>query len=1009
MNFNKLNNIAGWFAFLIAAIVYYFSIESSASLWDCGEFVSAAYKLQVVHPPGAPLFLLIARIFAWLGDLISDDPSNIARAVNFMSGLLTAFMAAFVAWSTGIFTKMALVGRVKEPSKLDGIVAAGSGLVAGLTSAFVTSVWFSAVEGEVYAMSSFFTAAAFWAVVKWYNLPKDIKNDRYLILSIYLIGLSIGVHLLSLLTLPAIGILYYLKKYENPSWKAMLIAFFGGGIAIGLLQKALISGLPWLWAKFDYFAVNSLGMPFNSGLIFVVLLLGGLIYWGFREAHRRKSEILQLVMVSITLLILSYSVYGMVIIRANAGPPINMSTPTDAVRMLPYLNREQYGDRPLLYGPHYEAQPIGTETTPKYGRVGDHYEIVDNKVSYKYKSSDKILFPRISHTDQGRPAIYKQWNTSKNKKPTMAFNISFFLRYQLGWMYWRYFMWNFVGRENGEQGFAPWNLKNGNWYSGIRPIDEMRLYNERKMPTYMKEDPARNRYYFIPLILGLLGIWFHYKRRPKEFAALMALFIVTGIGIIIYTNEPPQEPRERDYALAASFFTFAMWVGMGAAAIYTILKERLKRANTGTVALSVGLALMAPTILLVQNFDDHSRRGHYAARDYAINFLESVSPNGIIFTYGDNDTYPLWYAQEVEGIRRDVRVINLSLIAVDWYIDAMRRKVNDSPPIKFTIPKEAYRGNKRNIVLFPENLVSREKEWPIKNVLKFIGEKHPISAGQGEEYESYLPTRKIYIPVDKRKAIEMGVVSPNDSTIVDKIPLNISKKRYLRKDELAVMDIIGSNIWDRPIYFSVTTRPEQFLVNKDYMVLEGLGLRIVPKKTPSQRGMGIFGTGGMNTELAYDRIMNKFRWGNFDKIKTFVDHSYGAGVQANRFVMLRLAMELLNEGKKEKAADIIKKYFKAFPDMNFRYGAQVVPFLNVLAQTGDTEALQKHLDILIHNLEEDLEFYNSLSPEELASFQQDKQMAESALRDANRLLQFLGKDSELSKKYEGKIKALIGK
>ncbi len=1009
MSFKKTNNIAGWIVFAIVAVVYYFSIESTVSLWDCGEFISAAYKLQVVHPPGAPLFLLVARLFAWVGDLISSDPSNIAVAVNFMSAILTAFMAAFIAWSTWMLTKLALVGKEREANNEEAMIAAGSALVAGLTSAFVSSVWFSAVEGEVYAMSSFFTAAAFWSAVKWYYLPKDLKYDRYLLLTIYLIGLSIGVHLLSLLTLPAIGILYYLKKYDKPSWKGMAIGFVVGGIAIGIIQKLLISGLPWLWAEFDIFAVNTLGMPFNSGLLFVVILLGGLLYWGFKTARKRKSEVLQLIMMSVSLLLLSYTVYGMVIIRANAGPPINMSAPIDAVRMLPYLNREQYGDRPLLFGPHYEAQPIGTESTPKYGRVGDRYEIVDHKLSYKYKQSDKILFPRISHTDQGRPGIYRQWNTSRSKKPTMGFNLSFFWRYQLGWMYWRYFMWNFVGRENGDQGFAPWDLKSGQWYSGITPIDQARLYNEDKMPTYMKEDPARNRYYFIPLILGLLGLFFHYKRRPKEFAVVMALFIVTGIGIIVYTNEPPQEPRERDYALAASFFTFAMWVGMGAAALFSILKERLKKASMGTVVLSLGLALLAPAILAFQNFDDHSRRGHYAARDYAINFLESVSPNAIIFTYGDNDTYPLWYVQEVEGVRPDVRVINLSLIAVDWYIHAMRRKVNASPAIKFTIPDEAYRGDKRNVVLFPENLVGKEKEWPIGRVLKFIGEKHPISAGGSEEYESYLPTRKIYIPVDKRKAVQLGVVSPNDSTVVDKIPLNLGKKRYLRKDELAIMDIIGSNIWDRPIYFSVTTRQEQFLGLRDYMQLEGLALRIIPKKTPSQRGMGIFGSGRMDTDLAYDRIMNKFRWGNFDKLKTFVDHSYGAGIQANRFVMLRLAMELLNEGKKDKAAKVINKYFEAFPDMNFRYGAQIVPFLNVLAQAGDQKSLRKHLDILLSNLEEDLEFYNSLGPDELPSFAQDKRMAESALRDADRLLQFLGKDDELFNKHQDKVKRFLSK
>ena len=998
LSYKTLKNIAGWLTFAIAAIVYYFSVESTVSLWDCGEFILAAYKLEVVHPPGAPLFLMIGRIFAWLGDILSDNPSHIAVAVNLMSATATAFMAMFVALTTVILTKIALVGRSKEPILADSLISAGAGLVAGLTSAFATSIWFSAVEGEVYALSSFFTAATVWAAVKWYDLPDDREHDRYLVLAFFLIGLSIGVHLLSLLTLPLISILYYFKRFEKHSFVGYVLAGLLGTAGIVFIQKFLIAGIPWLWSKFDLFAVNTLGLPFNSGIVFVILVIGGLLLWGFRLAHRKKSHLLQITMMAATLMVLAYTSYGMVVLRANANPPINMSEPYGPMRLLSYLNREQYGERPLLWGPHYEAQPIGIKSEPRYGRVGDRYEIVDHKLSYEYSDKDKMLFPRISHTDQNRPKIYRMWNTSENKKPTMAFNISFFLRYQLGWMYWRYFMWNFVGRQNGKQGFYPWDLKSGHYLSGIKPIDEWHLYNMDKLPDRMKNDPARNTYYFIPLILGLLGMWFQYRKSPKEFYAILALFIITGIGIIIYSNQPPNEPRERDYVLAGSFFTFAMWVGMGAAALYTFLKKYIQQPPI-VALVSTLLALSAPTIMGVENFDDHSRRGHYAARDYAINFLESLSPNAILFTYGDNDTYPLWYVQEVEGIRRDVRVINLSLIAVDWYINSMRRKVNESPPIKFTIPAEAYVGDKRNMVPFPEGLIKNEKPWPIDRVLRHLAQKNPVSTRYGDQVETFLPTRKIYIPVNKKRALEIGMARPTDS-IVDKIWLNLGNVPYLRKDEIAVMDIIGSNIWDRPIYFAITVRERQMLGLQPYLRLEGLAYRITAVKTDQQRrDLSVFGLGHVDTDLVYKRIMNKFRWGNFDKYDTYVNTSYAPSVQAMKYVMLRVAMELIDEGKKDKAIKLIQKQFEAFPNMNFPFDYQTVSFFNELMRAGDRQTIETYLPDLIDNLIQDLEFYHSLDDEDLQSFEMDVQLTTRALFEVFNILQYLGEDSPVYQEY----------
>ncbi|MCB0665047.1 MAG: DUF2723 domain-containing protein, partial [Saprospiraceae bacterium] len=866
-SFRNLTNAGGWLVFLISFIVYFFSAERTGSLWDCGEFILGAYKLQVVHPPGAPLFLMIGRLFAWVADILSNDPSRIAFAVNLMSGMSSAAAAMFVAWTTMIFSNLALNGRSsQEPADNQKLLIVGSGIVAGLATAFSSSIWFSAVEGEVYALSTFFTALTLWSTVKWYWLPDEPQNDRWLIFAFYSAGLSIGVHLLSILTFPAIGLFYYFKKYKEHSFWGMLAAAGGGVILLGIIQILIITGIPNLWAKLELLMVNGFGLPFHTGLIPLFLIIGGVLYAGFRYAHRQQNNTVQNLMVGLSLVLVSYSIIGVVVIRANAGPPINMNEPTDAHRLLPYLNREQYGERALLRGPYFDAGAVSTKVTDKYGRVGDRYEVVDYKIQPEYKASDEMLFPRMGHNDQQRKQLYRLWINKNSGKPTMADNLSFFWKYQIKWMYWRYFMWNFAGRQNGEQGFFSWDLKRGNWETGIPGVDDILLYNQSELPDAMKNDKARNNYFLLPFIFGLMGLYFQWKNRQKDAIGLIALFLITGIGIIIYSNQPPNEPRERDYVLVGSFFTFCIWIGMGVVALHKLLM----RFPMGNARAPIALAavLLAPILMGFQNFDDHSRRYLSGARDYANNFLESCDPNALIFTYGDNDTYPLWYAQEVEGIRTDVRVVNLSLIAVDWYINQMRRKVNDSPAIKFSITEEAYRGNNRNILYFPPNGDTRPRS--MASALQFMGEYHPLPGSGGREFQSYLPSNKFFFDVDKSRAVQSGWVSPDDADRIEsQIPVNITGGS-LTKDELAVLDILQNNMYDRPIYFSVTTRDSKLLGMGDYMRLEGLGLRFVPIQSAGQKSQfGIHGNGDIDPDKIYDRIMNKFKWGGFDTYEQF--------------------------------------------------------------------------------------------------------------------------------------------
>lgn len=965
----KLFRITGWVVFAIALTVYFFSAERTGSLWDCGEFILGAYKLQVVHPPGAPLFLLVGRIFAWIGSIFSDDPANIAFAVNMMSSTCTAFAAAFIAWVTMDLTKLTFVGREGELDKGQSIATVGAGLIAGLTTAFCTSIWFSAVEGEVYAMSTFFTTLTLWSTVKWYSLPDTPDSDRWLLFTVYAGGLSIGVHLLSLLTFPALGLFYYFKKYKSHNLLGMGIAAGVGVVVLGVIQKFIIVGIPVLWSKMELLMVNSFGLPFHSGLIPTILIVAGILYFGLNYAHKKGNQLIQLIMVGVTLVIISFSTLGVVVVRANASTPVNMNAPSDAMRLIPYLNREQYGERALLYGPNFAARYSNIDDSEnRYGRVGDRYEVVDKKISLEYSNKDKMLFPRMGDGTQGRPRLYKRWmglnpdGPLPGNRPNFADNIGFFIRYQLGWMYWRYFMWNFSGRQNSDQGYEPWDKSAGHWVSGIKFLDSMRLGNQSELPATEKNHKARNTYFMLPFLFGLIGLFFHFKHRNNEALALLALFIITGIGIIVYSNQPPREPRERDYVLVGSFFTYAIWVGMAAASLFNLLRERAKQS--GPVAAIVGsvLVLSAPLLMGFQNFDDHSRMHHTGARDYASNFLNSCAPNAIIFTYGDNDTYPLWYAQEVENVRRDVRVVNLSLIAVDWYIDLLRRKQNDSPALKLTIPSEAYRGNKRNQVLYNPYAQSANvnKAVSLDQFLKMIAQPREVPLQGGRSLEGYYETKNVFIPVDRRAALASGAATVADSNrIVSRIPLNLTNKDQMLKDEIAILDVIGSNLWDRPIYFSVTCRREKLMGLDNYMQLEGLGLRIVPVRSDGESIYGMIGLGRVNKDAYYDNIMNKFKWGNFDKEDLFVDNSYMPSIQSMQLGMRRVSFELLRDGQKEKAMALVDKYFESFPHKNFPYDYRTMMMLDVMYQANEYEKAKPHMEILAQETLDYLEFFTS--------------------------------------------------
>ena len=1006
---NRLHKLTGWLVFAVAAVVYILSAERTGSLWDVGEFILGAYKMQVVHPPGAPLFLLIGRMFAWFGDLFTSDPAGIAYAVNLVSGISTAFAAALVAWMTVRLSKIALLGRDMDAELEAGqnVAVAASGLVAGLATTFCSSIWFSAVEGEVYAMSLFFTCLTAWATVRWYAKPDVPEADRWLLFALFSAGLSIGVHLLSILTIPAMAIFYYYKKNpENNSLFGLVASVVGGVAVIVFIQAFIIVGIPTIWQAFEIPLVNSFGLPVHSGIIPTALLLGAILFFGLRYAHNNHKAGLQQLMVGFALLMVAFSTVGVVVIRAGAKTPVNMNNPDNVTSLLPYLNREQYGERSLIFGQTFRGQVTATDVEERYGLVdGEYVEGVTQKVTPIYDKKDKMLFSRMFDSSQGRVNIYKQWmGLDPNKpvpagRPNQGDNIRFFVNYQLGWMYWRYFMWNFSGRQNGQQGYYSWDDSAGNWITGIKPLDEMRLGDLDELPESDKNDPARNTYYLLPFLFGLIGLFWHARRAPKEFLAILGLFVITGIGIIIYTNQPPNEPRERDYVLVGSFFTFCMWMGMAVPALYELVKENLGQRGVPVAGGIAAIILVAPLLMGFQNWDDHSRASHSGARDYAANFLNSVDENAIIFTYGDNDTYPLWYAQEVEGIRKDVRVVNLSLIAVDWYINLLRYKMNDSPALKLGLTEDMMRGSKRNQVPYlnrsnASGNCSNDQPVSLENFMKMIAANNPVALRGGASLAAQYNSCNVGVNVNAGQLPRAPWLTPGGQQPSARLPINISNSRLL-KDELAILDIINSNFYERPIYWAVTCQRSKLMGLEPFLQLEGLGLKLtaVRGKNPDPQ-LGIIGSGGIDAEKTADLITNTWLYGNFDQEDTHISSSYAPAVQSMQFVALRTMNELLQAGKVDRMLEVGQKYFEAFPNMNFPFFYQTYLMLQPYFQAKQIDKAVPIVEQLAINAADRLTYYNSLDEERRQlSYATDIRYAESVIRALLQQAQLPGNES----------------
>ena len=956
--FKKLNNIVGWTIFLIASFVYLSTIEQTVSFWDCGEYIATAYKLEVGHPPGAPLFQLFGRIFSLFA---TPGTSEVAIAINTLSALCSSFTILFLFWTITAFSKKIII-KNQDINIEKIILILSSGVIGSLAYTFSDSFWFSAVEGEVYAMSSLFTAATFWCIMKWEEESHKASSGRWLVLIAYLIGLSIGVHLLSLLTIPAMGMIYYFKKYQYTKSGAIKAFFISIGL-LGLVQGVVIPGAVSLISKFELFFVNSIGLPFNSGAIIYLIAIICAIYFGLAYTKRNKKPLWNTFILSITMLLIGYSSFAILVIRSNSNPPIDENNPEDAVGLLSYLKREQYGSWPIVYGRHFNAELDSrnpyVDGSPVYAKdeKKGKYIIIDNRKKSipNYSKKDKMLFPRMWSNTQSRHANgYKMWADLKSKEstPTFAQNLKFFFKYQIGWSYIRYFMWNFAGRQNDYMNMDG-NSLHGNWESGIKFIDNARLgtpdSKDSIVPDYLANNKAKNHYYFLPLILGLIGMIYQFKSREQDAISVLLFFLFTGVLIIIYLNVVPFQPRERDYAYVGSFYAFSIWIGLGVLGIYNFLKNNIKiniPSKVNLAASSLVAFFMAPALMFAENWDDHDRSGRYTALEVAKNYLNSCDKNAILFTNGDNDTFPLWYAQEVEGIRTDIKVVNLSLFNTDWYIDQMKRASYDAQPIPSSLQHEDYRSGTRDYTPIFEKTKDRVD---VKQVVQFINSNNPnrkIRTSGG--LRNYCPTKKLKLEVNfEKKARDYTsnfMKSNKSSSVSDSIEIfqkiytdtlayfkSFIPKEYqnkivseikwqlkgngLYKNKLMVLDILANFNWERPIYFATTVGQDNFMGLEKYFQLEGLTYRLVPyiAQSPDRQ------PGVVHTEKMYQRLTKDFVWGGYNNPDTYFDETNTRMVLNFRNSYSRLAESLMQKQDTARAVETLDKCVNEF-------SSKVVPF-----------------------------------------------------------------------------------
>jgi len=986
MNYKRINNITGWIVCIIACTVYIMTMEATGSLWDCGEFASSAYKLQIPHPPGAPLFVLIGRLF-----MIPFDPKHAATGINLMSALSSGFTILFLFWSITHFAKKLLQKNAAELTSQQIFAAMAAGLVGSLAYCFSDSFWYSAVEGEVYALSSFFTAIVFWAVLKWEDAVTEEQKrgitghftgaDRWLILIFYLMGLSIGVHLLNLLTIPAAVMVYYFKRYKvTPS--GTFIAFIVGCAITGIVQKFVIQYSIKGAGAFDILFVNDFGMPFFAGFAFFFVLLGVLIYFGLRIANKNNWNFLKLSLWCITFMMLGYSSYVTTLIRSNADPAVDMYNVDNPVSLVGYLSREQYGDTPIMFGADFTAGNVegeGEEHNPSYEnedtyiKTKNGYEKKGRKQTAKYNPEDEHLFPRMwdAGNEQGHAEYYAnfagitkdQKTGTWSNKPSFADNVNFFAQYQVGWMYLRYFMWNFVGKQNDIQGVAMGNVRDGNWKSGIGFWDKARLGDQDTMPDSMKYNKANNKLYALPLILGLLGMFFQFKNDKRDALITGLLFFFTGLAIVVYLNMPGNMPRERDYAFVGSFYAFAIWIGLGVLYIRELI-SKFAPAGIANYAAAIVCTLAVPVLMASQEWDDHDRGKKTMARDLAIDYLESCDKNAIVISYGDNDTYPLWYAQEVEGIRRDIRVINSSLLGIDWYINQLRYKLNESDPIDPIWSIEQIEGTRREQIIYtPNPAIDANKPMDLYNMMKdYVGsdDQSKIRTSQDGMIFNTFPTKRVTVPVDVDLVRKNGTVNADDS-VVTQLQFEIPKQ-YLLKNDAAILNIIAANKWKRPIYF--TSERTQLGFDR-YLRQDGMAYRLVPIEGDD-----------VNRPWVADKMMNKFAFGSADKPGVYFDEENRRHLNSIRLAYATAAASLAQHGKKEEAKKLLEKCDKGMLEENFGYGMVSryqqhnlfsLQFLEACYLAGDTTLAQKVGKAVKKDLQQQMTYYAKLgemTPEE---------------------------------------------
>jgi len=1033
-NFNKWNTILGWTTFAIALITFSLTVEPTMSFWDCGEYISTAAKLEVGHPPGAPLFQILGAFFA----MFASSKETVALMVNMLSVFSSAFTILFMFWSSTLLLKK-IVSQYTEIDKSKAIVILGSSLVGSLAFTFSDSFWSSAVEAEVYAMASLFIALLFWLGLRWEQDMHTPRGNRWLLLISLLVGLSFGVHFMALLTIPAIGFLYYFKNYKTITVKNFIIANIIIVAILLFIFKLLLPYTLAFFGKMEIFMVNDIGLPFNSGTIIALLLIIAFFYFGLRYTRQKVYPFLNTAILCVLFVLIGFSIWMMLPIRANANVVINENKPSDAAEVLAYYNREQYGVNPLFYGPQYTDTFAGLDKDEPYLDKAPNYErdyktgkyvIVNNYKNAEQNSDNaqKAFLPRLWSTDHidnyiqftGVPKVklnesypyeedlaqygvnidslseeqvamavgqlkdemsktvseFKTAYTQKKidnedyisflkkygdyitvEKPSTWDNFSFMVEYQFGYMYGRYLLWNFVGKQNDIQG--KYDNLDGNWLSGIKFIDEVHLGRgtQENLPDDVKNNKGRNLYYFLPFFIGLIGLMYHAQKDLKSFYVLLALFLFTSIALKIFLNERPFEPRERDYALVGSFYVFAIWIGFGVYAIYEIIAEKVKSKLVGPIVIGACL-LAAPILMASQNWDDHSRANKYTAIAMAKNYLESCDKNAILYTIGDNDTFPLWYAQEIEGIRTDIKIVNTQLFMTDWYIDQMKFKTYKSDGLPISFKHSEYVGDKLDYVA---HIPKTDARWDIKAWIDFIkNPKSTVEMSNGQTIHFY-PTNKIRIPIDKNIIIKNKVVNPKYyDSIVPYIDLDI-KGSAMYKNRLMAFDVLANNDWKRPIYFTGGSfGDDDYLWMKDYLQLDGLVYKLVPVKTPIDKE-NPYDMGDIDSYKMYDIVM-KWNWGNGDLTTIYHDPETRKNSISYRTNMARLMEQLINEGKTGKAIKIIDLALTKMPMDYYGYYTMVEPFASGYYKLGEKAKARELLERLMTKYKQSLTYYSNIEP-----------------------------------------------